>query len=82
MKKLLFAAAATVALVATTPALAGGVGVRVGPFGAGVGPSYDRDDWGWRHHRYGYGASECRTVRERVETPSGRIIFRTHRICD
>jgi len=80
MKKLLFAAAATVALVATTPALAGGVGVRVGPVGAGVGPSYDR---GWRHRdHYGYGAAECRTVRERIETPSGRVIFRTHRTCD
>ena len=86
MKKLLFAAAATVALVATTPALAGGVGVRVGPVGAGVGPSYDRgydrDREGWRHRdRYGY-AGSCRTVRERVETPSGRVIFRTHRTCD
>ena len=86
MKKLLFAAAATVALVATTPALAGGVGVRVGPLGAGVGPSYDRGydrDSGWRHReRYGYGGASCRTVRERIETPSGRVIFKTHRTCD
>jgi alanine racemase len=47
MKKLLFAAAATAALTAAAPASAqvyvgadrGGAGVRVGPFGFGVGPS-------------------------------------------
>lgn len=64
----------------------GGAGVQVGPFGAGVGPAY-----GW-HDRYyddgyatdGYYASRsgCRVVRERTETPSGRMIIRTRRICD
>src|SRR5262245_42842506 len=60
MKKLLFAAAATAALTAATavPASAQvylgadpwGAGVRVGPFGLGVGPGY-----GWRGGYYAYG---------------------------
>jgi hypothetical protein len=91
MKKLLFAAVAAAALGMAAPAAAqvwggvgpGGVGVQVGPFGAGVGP-----DFGWRHRRwhgaygaYGY-AGDCRLVRERIMTPSGRRIIRTHRVCD
>jgi hypothetical protein len=90
MKTLLVATGLTAALVAVTPASAqfyagagsGGVGVEVGPFAAGVGPRY-----GWRGHHYtdgyyAYGRGDCRVVRERVETPSGRLIFRTRRICD
>jgi hypothetical protein len=92
MKSLLIATALTAALAAATatPASAqfyagagpGGVGVQVGPFGAGVGPSY-----GWRDRPYtdGYyasGRAGCRVVRERVETPSGRVILKTRRICD
>jgi len=79
MKRLLFAAVAFAALVAAAPASAGGVGVRVGPLGVGVGPSYDPY---WRDHHYGYGAADCRVFRERIVTPSGRVIFRTHRTCD
>jgi hypothetical protein len=48
-----------------------GVGVAVGPFGYGVGPRY-----GWRHYAY-----DCPLVRERIVTPSGRVIFRVHREC-
>ena len=91
MRKLLLAAVAFGLLAATVPASAQvysdrwGTGVQVGPFEFGVGPRYDRrywrDDWGDRG-RYAYGMSGCRVVRDRVETPSGRIIFRTHRICD
>jgi hypothetical protein len=94
MRKLLFAAAAAGAVLAiipaSIPAYAGGAGVRVGPFSAGVGPAYD-EDWRWRHREgryYGsdregrYYGSTCRTVRERIETPSGRVIFRTHRTCE
>jgi hypothetical protein len=33
-----------------------------------------RDDWR-RHH------AECRMVRERIVTRSGRVIFRMHRTC-
>jgi hypothetical protein len=82
MKKLLFVAAALTALVAAGPASAGGVGVRVGPLGVGVGHDYGWRDRGWRHERYGYGAAECRTIRERIVTPSGRVIFKTQRVCD
>ena len=88
MRTLLFATAAAAALVAAVPASAQvylgadprGAGVQVGPFGFGVGP---RDEW--RDYRgggyYAYG-EDCRVVRERVITPSGREIFRTHRFCD
>jgi hypothetical protein len=90
MKKLLFAAVAAAALGVAAPASAqfyagagpGGVGVQVGPFGAGVGP-----DFGWGHRRWhgAYGAygfaDDCRLVRERVMTPSGRFIIRTQRVC-
>ena len=92
MKTLLLAAAAAATIGLTAPAHAqfyvgadpGGVGVQVGPLGAGVGPGY----WGHRQHRWdrGYGAynyaGDCRVVRERVMTPSGRTIIRTQRICD
>ena len=90
MKILLAATALTAALVVVTPASAqfyagagpGGVGVEVGPVGVGVGPRY-----GWRDRRYtegygAYGGAGCRMVRERIETPSGRVIFKTRRICD
>jgi hypothetical protein len=80
MRKLLIAAAAAGALFAAVPASAqvyygdpGWAGV-VGPFGFGVGPRY-----GWRDH-YAYGG-DCRTVRERIVTESGRVIYRTHRTC-
>jgi hypothetical protein len=91
MKKRLFALAAATALgvaaLGATPASAqvylgadpGGAGVQVGPFGFGVGPDY----WGYRHYdgRYAYG-DDCRPIRERIVTPSGRVIFRTHEVCD
>ena len=66
----------------------GGVGVQVGPLGFGVGPRYDRwDDPYWRGRGYWRDRDVfayqrgCPLVRERVETPSGRIIVRTHREC-
>ena len=82
MRKLLVGALAAGALAITAiPASAqfyaganeGGVGVRVGPFGVGVGP-----DYAWRDGYYG----GCRTVRERTITPGGRVIVERHRICD
>jgi hypothetical protein len=87
MRKLLFAAVAASAVFVAAPANAqvyigadpGGAGVQVGPFGVGVGP-----DWGhrraWRDS-YAYGG-DCRMVRERIRTPSGNVVFRTHRVCD
>jgi hypothetical protein len=85
MRKLLFATAATIALVAAVPASAQvyigadpyGAGVDVGPFRFGVGPRYGWHDR-WRHDY----ASECRVIRERTVTPSGRVIFETRRTCD
>jgi hypothetical protein len=54
----------------------------------GVGPSYGRyhdEDWRLRHRRHAFGAYDsyggCRVVRERIETPSGRVIIKTRRSC-
>jgi hypothetical protein len=88
MKKLLFGVAAAALFAAFTPANAqvylgadpGGVGVQVGPVGAGVGPDYWGPHHSWRGD-YAY-APGCRFVRERIVTPSGRVIWRSHRICD
>jgi hypothetical protein len=86
MRKLLFIAAAVTTVGLAAPAAAqvygyadpGGVGVRVGPLGAGIG-----SDPYYRHHgRYAYGYGDCRTIRERMVTPSGRVIFQERRICD
>jgi hypothetical protein len=97
MRKLLFATAATIAMLAAAPASAqvylgadpGGAGVQVGPFGFGVGPRYERYGWrDWRDDGYTYGRSDyayargCPLVRERIVTPSGRVVFRMHRVCD
>jgi hypothetical protein len=87
MRKLIFATAAVATLGLAIPASAqiyagadpGGVGVRVGPLAAGVGPDYG---WGGRHRHYSYGYGDCRVVRERIVTPSGRVIFQTRRTCD
>lgn len=86
--KRIFLAAAALAIsgaAALTPANAQGVGVQVGPVGVGVDAGPNRDDGyhhrHWRGDSYGY-ASECRVIRERTQTPSGRVIVRSRRICD
>jgi hypothetical protein len=85
MRKLLLAAAAVSTLVVAVPASAqvflgadpSGAGVQVGPFGVGIGPRF-----GWYDHGYGYAyGPDCPWVRERIVTPSGRVIFRTRRGC-
>jgi hypothetical protein len=89
MRNLLISAVAALALgAAAIPASAqvgigigpGGAGVQVGPFGVGVGPAYD--SWG-PHYRWGdaYAYDDCRLVRERVITPSGRHVIQTRRVC-
>ncbi len=83
MKRILLtvSALAIAGAAALTSANAQGVGVQVGPFGAGVGPYWD----GRYHHRYWHDyayANDCRVIRERFVTPSGNIIFRSHRVCD
>ena len=88
MNKLLFAAVAAATIGLAAPASAqffagadsGGVGVQVGPVGAGVGPRFSHDRWHRAYGAYAYG--DCRTIRERVMTPSGRTIIRTQRVCD
>jgi hypothetical protein len=78
MRKFLFAtaAAATLAMGVAVPASAqvyfGRNHVDVGPLRFG-----DRD----YRHDYAYDR-DCRTVRERIVTPSGRVIFQTRRTCD
>ena len=95
MKKLLIAGSAVAFLAATSlPAAAdfyagagpSGVGVQVGPFGVGVGPRFGwhdhwRDGYYARRGHYAYGSGDCRIVRERVVTPSGRVIIKRHREC-
>ena len=88
MKKLVFAAVAATTLGLAAPASAqffvgadpGGVGVQVGPVGAGVGPRFG--DHRWQRHYGAYAYGDCRTVRERIVTPRGRVIFKTRRVCD
>jgi hypothetical protein len=84
MKRILLAvsALAIAGAAALTSANAQGVGVQVGPFGAGVGlgPYWD----GYRHrywNDYAY-AGECCLIRERIVTPSGHVIIQSRRLCD
>jgi hypothetical protein len=89
MKRILFAAAAVAAIGIAAPASAqvyvgadpGGVGVNVGPVGVGVGPDYWNPPY---HHRYGreYAYEPCHSIRTRIVTPHGHIIWRTRRVCD
>ncbi|HLH98912.1 MAG TPA: hypothetical protein VKW08_27695 [Xanthobacteraceae bacterium] len=82
MRNLFLAAVSIAAIGVAAPAFAQ-VGVDVGPGGVrfGVGPRYDRD-WRDRDHWRGAYAYDCRTWQERIVTPSGRVIYRTHRDCD
>ena len=80
MRKLLLATAATlaVAMSAAAPAAAqvefDGHGVQVGPLRFGEHRDY------WRGRR-AYD-EDCRVVRERIVTPSGRVVYETRRTCD
>jgi len=86
MRNVLLALATGALLIAAVPASAqiyggvdpGGAGVQVGPFGFGVGPRYDYRLRGDEYYAYG---ADCPLVRERVHTPDGRVIIRTHRAC-
>lgn len=80
MRKLLFATAAAAAVMTAVPAMA-----QVHIYGDEGGVRFgfgDRHDWRdhWREGRGAYG--ECRTIRERTVTPSGRVIYETRRTCD
>lgn len=84
MMLLAAAAAATMAVPASAQvyfgADPGGVGVQVGPLGAGVGPRYDG-----RYYRDwddSYNAGYCRVIRSKVVRPDGRVFYQTRRVCD
>jgi hypothetical protein len=92
MNKLVFGLVAAAALVVAAPASAqvfigadsGGAGVQLGPVGVGVGPRFSDDGY---YRRRGYNANayyggDCRLIRSRVVTPSGRVVVRTRRACD
>ena len=80
MKKQLLAAAAAVSLAAgvvwteAAPALARGY--DIGP----LGQCFNPPDCGGRHERDAY-AYQCPLLRERVELPSGRLVYRARRVC-
>jgi hypothetical protein len=87
MRKLLLGLVSLGAVTIAAPAQSQ-VAIGAGPVGVEIGGHrhYRDDDWRWRHHRdFGvrsynsYG--DCRVVRERIETPSGRVIVKTRRSC-
>jgi hypothetical protein len=79
MRNLLLAAAAAGALMTAMPAMA-----QVHVYGDEGGVRFgfgERHDW--RDHWRGHGAyADCRIIRERTVTPSGRVIMTTRRTCD
>lgn len=79
MRNLLLAATTAVAVMTAMPAMAQ---VQVygddGGVRFGIGPRHD-----WRDHWRGRDTyADCRTIRERTVTPSGRVIMTTRRTCD
>jgi hypothetical protein len=80
MRLIILSAAIAATVLGAIPASAEVV-IRAGESGVAIGErDHDRDGMRhreeWRNHR-----AECRTVRERIETPSGRIIIKTRRTC-
>ena len=88
MRKLLIGLTAAAALGVAVPASAQ-VYLGAGPGGVEVGVGgarhYDRDYPYGHRYRPGYRAyayDDCRTIRSRTVTPSGRVIVKTRRVCD
>jgi hypothetical protein len=81
MRKMIFGLMSVAVVTVAAPAWSQDVYVGPGRGGVevGVGPRYD-GDWRYRH-RYGVARDECRVTRERIETPSGRVIVKTKREC-
>ena len=74
--------AALLTLAVSSPASAQ---VYFGAGPGGVGVEIGDPDYGWRHRHYRWRdhyASDCRVIRERIVTPSGRVIYRSRQICD
>ena len=78
MKLLILGAVIGATLLGALPASAEVV-VRAGENGVVV---RERDHDGWRRDNWRRHHAECRTVRERITTPHGRVIIKTHRTCD
>jgi hypothetical protein len=51
---------------------------RVDLISVPLGQCFDPPDCGGRHSAYAY---QCPLVRERIETPSGHVIYRMRRVC-
>ena len=88
---LLAAATATVAvegIALSVPAHADYIGV--GPVGVEVDTGYRSYGYDWDHgprYRHGWRGAyaygdDCRVIRDRTVTPSGRVIIQTRKICD
>jgi hypothetical protein len=82
MRLLVLSAAIAATVLGVLPASAE-VEIRAGEGGVAIHErdgDRDRDSSrhrdGWRSHH-----AECRVVRERIETPSGRVIVKTRRTC-
>jgi hypothetical protein len=77
---MLFGLMSVATLLAAAPAWSQDVTVEPGRSGVEVVPRHDRD---WRDRdTVGAGPREnCHTVRQRIETPSGRVIYNTRREC-
>jgi hypothetical protein len=84
MRNVLFAAVSIAAIGVAAPAFAQ-FNVDVDHGGVRLGIGHDHDRWDRTHWRdrddYAY-AIPCHMVRERFVTPSGHVIYRTHRDCD
>lgn len=83
MKKLLLIAAAAAVVGFAAPASAQ-VHIRAGEHGVGVrvGPGHHHHRGVHRHHYRGhYARGNCRTIRSRTVTPSGRVIVKTRQVC-
>jgi hypothetical protein len=78
MRLLVLSAAIAATIMGALPASAEVV-IRAGEGGVAVHErdgDRDRHDESWRRHR-----AECTVVREKITTPSGRVIVKTHRTC-
>jgi hypothetical protein len=83
-RMLMSAAGAALLTLAVSAPVNAQVYFGAGPGGVGIGVG--DPDYGWRHRHYrnwrdDY-ASDCRVIRERIVTPSGRVIYRSRQICD
>ena len=81
MRGMILGVMSVAAVVVAAPAWSQDVYVGGGRSGVevGVGPRYDND---WRYRHRDSVRDECRVTRERIETPSGRVIYRTKRECN